>query len=96
MMESQSAGIVGWVSALDCEPKIQEMHNLYKCFCTDWIMQIQFLPVCRISVYKRITEGKKILSVADLVFIDEEVPLSLKKHQIMREETVDVSCVIFK
>lgn len=37
-------------------------------------------PVCRVSMYKGFVEGKGILSVADLISIDEKVPLSLETH----------------
>lgn len=45
-------------------------------------------PVCRISMYEWFIEGKRILSVADLVCIDEELPLSLETHSITRDKTM--------
>lgn len=48
-------------------------------------------------MYERLIKRQKVLSVADLVFINEEISLSLRKHKEIREEArVCVFCASFK
>lgn len=88
MTDGESTTFVCWVSTLNCQPnKTDITSTLSSGLKTDRAQFVGFSPVWRISVYEWIIQRQKILRVTDLVFINQEISLHLRKYEIKERDS---------